>query len=194
MPDGVKISELDQVASLTNQDIMPVCQPDAQSDTGFITKRCTMLDVAGKLFGDIQYTSQLNTVVKTGWGAINELKTDCDNADKKLADNAIVNIDGATFACFITNTLITFTIPLSNGLANVTNAEIYSLGNESFTIPNELTQGALNTLGDVEFVLLDGIGLVVNITNLVSTPTTTGASVAHCEEANILFTYVEPES
>ena len=107
MPDGVKISELDQVASLTNQDIMPVCQPDAQSDTGFITKRCTILDVASKLFGDIQYTSQLNTTVKTGWGAINELKTDCDNADKKLADNAIVNIDGATFACFITNTLIT---------------------------------------------------------------------------------------
>lgn len=194
MPDGVKISELDQVASLTNQDIMPVCQPDAQSDTGFITKRCTMLDVASKLFGDIQYTSQLNTTVKTGWGAINELKSDCDSADKKLADHSLININGCTFSTFVTSTEITFTIPLSNGTSDVTDVEIYSLANESFTIPNELNQDSLSTLGDVACTLIDGIGVVVSITNLNTTPTSTGASVTHCEEGTLYFTYTEPES
>lgn len=194
MPDGIKISELDQVASLTNQDLQLVCQPDAQSDTGFITKRCTILDVANKLFGDIQYTSQLNTTLKTGWGAINELKEDCDNADKKIADHALINIDGCTFATYITNDTITFTIPLSNGLSNVTDVEIYSLSNISFTIPGELTQDDLATLGDVAFELKDGIGVIVNITNLNAIPSATGASITHCEEGTLYFTYIEPES
>lgn len=194
MPDGVKISELEQVSSLNVNDIFPVCQPAAQSDTGYLTKRATVSDMAHELFGEINYTSELTTTVKTAWGAINELKSDVDSADKKLADHALINLDDCTFAAFIDTDLITFTIPLTNGVENVTNAEIYSLANESFTIPSILTQGSLSTLGDVNIILAQGIGVIVKITNLTSTPAVTGASVAHCEEATLYFTYVEPES
>lgn len=194
MPDGVKISELEQVSSLNVNDIFPVCQPAAQSDTGYLTKRATVSDMAHELFGEINYTSELTTTVKTAWGAINELKSDVDSADKKLADHALINLNDCTFSAFIDTDLITFTIPLTNGVENVTNAEIYSLANESFTIPNILAQGSLSTLGTVALILVQGIGVVVNITNLISAPTNTGASVAHCEEATLYFTYVEPES
>lgn len=194
MPDGIKISELEQVSSLNVNDIFPVCQPAAQSDTGYLTKRATVSDMAHELFGEINYTSELTTTVKTAWGAINELKSDVDSADKKLADHALINLNDCTFSAFINTDLITFTIPLTNGVENVTNAEIYSLANESFTIPNVLAQSSLSTLGTVELILAQGIGVIVKITNLNTTPAVTGASVAHCEEATLYFTNVEPES
>ena len=194
MPDGVKISELDQVTSLNVNDIFPVCQPHAQSDTGYLTKRATVSDMAHELFGEINYTSELQTTVKTAWGAINELKEDVDSADKKLADHALINLDDCTFATFVTSTEITFTIPLTNGVEDVNDVEIYSLANESFTIPSILTQDSLSTLGTVTLTLKSGIGVVVTITNLNTTPAVTGASVAHCEEATLYFTYTEPES
>lgn len=194
MPDGIKISELAQVPDLTNNDLFPVCQPSAQSDTGFLTRRCTTLDLAYKLFGDILYTSQLHTTAKTGWGAINELKAGLEASDKKLEDHALITLDDCTFSAYVANDLITFTIPLSNGLESVTEAEIYSLYSESFTIPGVLNAGSLSTLGDVSFILAQGIGVIVKITNLASTPAATGANCVHCEQAMLYFTYTEPES
>lgn len=194
MPDGVKISQLDQVTDLTNSDLFPVCQPNAQSDTGYLTRRCNTLDFAYKVMGDIQYVTQLNTTVKTAWGAINELKAGVDASDKKYIDSDTISLSGATFACYITNDIITFTIPLSKDFdAEVNVVDIVDEQLTSFSIPNELTESYLSSLGDVEISILSGIGLKVDITNLVATPSTTGASVVHCESAVLSLSH-EDES
>lgn len=192
--DSIKISELETASTLNALDLWPVSQPYAQSQTGYLTRKVTTEQIASELLSELQYAAQLETTNKNIFGAINENKENIDGCDKAFADNSIVNLDGCTFSAFIASDLITFTIPLSHALTGLTNAEIYSLGNESFTIPGELSQGALSTLGDVDFVLRDGVGVVVNITNLAQTPAATGASVVHCEDASLLLTYVEPES
>lgn len=189
MPDGVKISQLDPVASITNSDLFPLCQPSAQSETGFLTMKCSALDIADKVVSDVQYTSQLKTQMKTILGAINELYE-----TNNFVDGDEVDLDSCTFACNITSTQIAFTIPLTKNIdASIDTIEIVDELNSQFTIPNVLSASNLSSLGDVSVYYAEGIGLNVVITNLNSTPTNTGASVVFCDEATISFS-IAPES
>lgn len=188
MPDGVKISELDAVASITNSDLFPVCQPSAQSETGFLTMKCSALDVALKVAGDVQYASQLETQFKTLIGAINEVYE-----SNHFTDGDKLDLDSCTFACYATATQITFTIPLSKNIdPAIDTIEIVDEANSKFTIQNIITASNLSSLGDVNCYYAEGIGLNVVITNLQSAPTP-GAYSAFCNEAKILFS-IAPES
>lgn len=188
MPDGVKISELDAVASITNQDLFPVCQPSAQSETGYLTMKCSALDVALKVAGDVQYASQLETQYKTLIGAINEVYE-----SNHFMNGDELDLDSCTFACNVTSTQITFTIPLTKNIDHaIDTIEIVDEANSKFTIPNILSASNLSSLGNVECYYAEGIGLNVVITNLQSAPTA-GSYTVFCNEATILFS-IAPES
>lgn len=188
MPDGIKVSQLDPVASITNQDLFPVCQPSAQSETGFLTKKCSALDVAYKTVGDVQYSTQLDTQMKTILGAINEL-----NGLICYKDQDEVDLDTCSFACTITSTQISFTIPLTKKVgAEIDTIEILNESSTVFNIPGVLNNANLSSLGDVAFYVIDDIGLNVVITNLLTTPAA-GASTVYCDEATIRFS-ITPES
>lgn len=189
MPDGVKISQLDAVADLTNSDLFPVCQPSAQSETGYLTKKCGMLDVANQVVGDVQYTTSLKTTMKTIIGAINEL-----HSETNFEDGDEVDLDTCNFAGTVTSTQISFTIPLNKKIGlDIDTIEILDELNSQFTIPGILNASCLSSLGDVDYYAVENIGLNVVITNLNSTPSTTGATVVYCDEATLSFS-IAPES
>ena len=189
MPDGIKISQLDAVVDLTNSDLFPVLQPSAQSETGYLTKKCGMLDVANQIVSDTQYTTALKTAMKTIIGALNEL-----HSETNFEDGDEVDLDTCSFAGTVTSTQISFTIPLNKKIgSDIDTIEILDELNSQFTIPSILSAGCLSSLGDVDYYAIEDVGLNVVITNLNSTPSVTGATVVYCDEATLSFS-IAPES
>ena len=89
-----RISDLTQVASLNNGDMLEVAQVDAQAQSGFTSKKASMTDVGNKVNNSIEYTSALNTTSKTVIGAINELKAGGSTATILIGTSAPTSSQG----------------------------------------------------------------------------------------------------
>lgn len=81
------ISQLDSAVSLALGDLFEIAEPDAQSQTGYASKKISMSQAATYVQEDVS-NANLNTTDKTLVGAINEVKTQCDSAvlSKNLID------------------------------------------------------------------------------------------------------------
>jgi len=75
MAEDIRISELSNVSSLGNNDLIEVSQVNAQSETGYDSKKATMINVGDRVCNGIEYANALYTSNKKIIGAINELTT-----------------------------------------------------------------------------------------------------------------------
>ena len=75
MPDtDVLVSELTQASSINTTDLLLMTQPDGDAQTGYSSRKGTVLQVANKLLKDTEYTTDLaNFENKTVFGALNEI-------------------------------------------------------------------------------------------------------------------------
>lgn len=78
MPDEYRISELQNVSTMNNDDLVEVSQVNASATSGYVSLKARIVDLAKKIVSGIQFTTDLNTTDKTLSGAINEIddKTD----------------------------------------------------------------------------------------------------------------------
>ena len=75
MAEDIRISELSNVSSLGNNDLIEVSQVNAQSETGYDSKKATLINVGDRVCNGIEYANALYTSNKKIIGAINELTT-----------------------------------------------------------------------------------------------------------------------
>lgn len=73
MPEKVKISELETAPTIGGGDLAVLAIENAQSETGYESKKATLNGLGNALNNSIEYTSALRTTSKTPIGAINEI-------------------------------------------------------------------------------------------------------------------------
>lgn len=73
MPDDIRISDLSPVQTIHNGDLIELSNVDANAETGYVSVKMTITQLATKLNIDMQYLTDLLTTDKTIIGAINEL-------------------------------------------------------------------------------------------------------------------------
>ena len=74
MPETTyRISELTAISTINNGDLIEVSNVDANSESGYASRKATMTDLGDKLNNGIQYSTELNTTDKKVIGAINEV-------------------------------------------------------------------------------------------------------------------------
>lgn len=73
MPDDIRISDLSPVSTITNGALMELSNEDSGAETGYVSVKMTITQLATKLNVSMQYLTDLLTTDKTIIGAINEL-------------------------------------------------------------------------------------------------------------------------
>ena len=75
MPDtDILVSELNSASQINTTDLLLMTQPDGDSQTGYSSRKGTVLQVANKLLKDTEYTTDLpNFDNKSVFGALNEI-------------------------------------------------------------------------------------------------------------------------
>lgn len=79
MPDEYRISELQNVSTMNNDDLVEVSQVNASATSGYVSLKARIVDLAKKIVSGIQFTTDLNTTDKTVSGAINEINDKTDD-------------------------------------------------------------------------------------------------------------------
>lgn len=74
MPDDYKISDLNSVATISNDDLMEISAVNVSAPSGFSSFKATITKLADKFLNGVQFASDLHTTAKTVIGAINELE------------------------------------------------------------------------------------------------------------------------
>lgn len=82
--DEYRISELPTTAGLSNSDLMEVSIVYPSATSGYLSVKVPLTQLADKLLGGIDYTTDLSTVSKKIFGAINEVKSNIDNLPKPI--------------------------------------------------------------------------------------------------------------
>ena len=82
--DEYRISELPTTAGLSNSDLMEVSIVYPSATSGYLSVKVPLTQLADKLLGGIDFTTDLNTVSKKIFGAINEVKNNIDNLPKPI--------------------------------------------------------------------------------------------------------------
>lgn len=73
----ILVSEMTPASQINTDDLMIMTQPDAQAETGYTTKRGTVLQVANKMLKGTEYSTDLPDFTdKTPLGGLEELKAD----------------------------------------------------------------------------------------------------------------------
>lgn len=86
MNDDLIISMLALAGRLSASDFLVIDIPDAESETGYATRKVTTQELFMYFLTQVLYTSQLNTDVKTVIGAINEVKSAAATAATKAGN------------------------------------------------------------------------------------------------------------
>ena len=75
MPDtDILVSELNSASQINTTDLLLMTQPDGDAQTGYSSRKGTVLQVANKLLKDTEYTTDLpNFDNKSVFGALNEI-------------------------------------------------------------------------------------------------------------------------
>lgn len=74
MPETTyRISELTAIGTINNGDLIEVSNVDANSESGYASRKASMTDLGNKLNNGIEYSTELNTDDKKVIGAINEV-------------------------------------------------------------------------------------------------------------------------
>lgn len=73
MPDDIRISDLSPVSAITNGALMELSNEDSGAETGYVSVKMTITQLATKLNVSMQYLTDLLTTNKTIAGAINEI-------------------------------------------------------------------------------------------------------------------------
>ena len=81
------ISQLDSAVSLALGDLFEIAEPDAQSQTGYASKKISMSQAATYVQEDVS-NANLNTTDKTLVGAINEVEGDIPTTLAELTDDS----------------------------------------------------------------------------------------------------------
>ena len=93
--DEYRISELDPIATLDNNDLIEVSHQSSSSESGYVSGKAPLTQVANKIVNNIQYVTELQTESKTIVGAINEVAqggggtTDYDDLEHKPQINSV---------------------------------------------------------------------------------------------------------
>ena len=76
MPDtDILVSELNSASQINTTDLLLMTQPDGDAQTGYSSRKGTVLQVANKLLKDTEYTTDLpNFDNKSVFGALNEIR------------------------------------------------------------------------------------------------------------------------
>lgn len=73
MPDDIRISDLSPVSAITNGALMELSNEDSGAETGYVSVKMTITQLATKLNVSMEYLTDLLTTNKTIAGAINEV-------------------------------------------------------------------------------------------------------------------------
>lgn len=173
MADDKKISQLTTAEQLTENDLFPLVIPNAQSSTGFVTRK-TSGSSLGVFFNNVlQFATQLTTTAKTVCGAINEVKTTADGASSSVgtlattveglqsyADGDTVDLTGFTQTSILSSGTITLFIPLRKEISTGLSVSISGNWNTYGDLTN--SNVTLASLGTVT-IAKEELGLVVTI-------------------------------
>ena len=93
--NDIIVSEMTSATQINTGDLMIMTQPDAQAETGYSTKKGTVLQVANKMLKGTEYTTDLPDFTdKTVLGGLEELKGDLTSLlPVDTASGAIANFD-----------------------------------------------------------------------------------------------------
>ena len=93
--NDIIVSEMTSATQINTGDLMIMTQPDLQSETGYSTKKGTVLQVANKMLKGTEYTTDLPDFTdKTVLGGLEELKGDLTSLlPVDTASGAIANFD-----------------------------------------------------------------------------------------------------
>lgn len=182
------ISTMHDAGKLSTSHLMEVSEPNGDSDTGYVSRKTNLGDVALALNNEFEYSSELQTTSKAIIGAINELAR-----LRTFNSGDIVSFpsQSAVFSGYVTgsNKSIYFYVPLPNPPKGITSATVTgAIGCRS--AKGIINGGALN-LSDYEVtatVTDYGVGINVkstsdftvvdNNTNIVVSPSSSGLRIA----------------
>lgn len=95
MANDIIVSEMTSASQINTNDLMIMTQPDSQAETGYSTKKGTVLQVANKMLKGTEYLTDLPDFTdKTVLGGLEELKGDLTALlPVNTASGAIANFD-----------------------------------------------------------------------------------------------------
>jgi len=95
MANDIIVSEMTSASQINTNDLMIMTQPDLQAETGYSTKKGTVLQVANKMLKGTEYLTDLPDFTdKTVLGGLEELKGDLTALlPVDMASGAIANFD-----------------------------------------------------------------------------------------------------
>ena len=109
MANDIIVSEMTSASQINTNDLMIMTQPDPQAETGYSTKKGTVLQVANKMLKGTEYLTDLPDFTdKTVLGGLEELKGDL---------TALLPVDTASGA--IANFDTDLSLPLVGCIANI---------------------------------------------------------------------------
>ena len=109
MANDIIVSEMTSASQINTNDLMIMTQPDLQAETGYSTKKGTVLQVANKMLKGTEYLTDLPDFTnKTVLGGLEELKGDL---------TALLPVDTASGA--IANFDTDLSLPLVGCIANI---------------------------------------------------------------------------
>ena len=96
MPETTyRISELTAIGTINNGDLIEVSNVDANSESGYASRKASMTDLGNKLNNGIEYSTELNTDDKKVIGAINEVNGTWLSSTLSAGSTSIVFTDNS---------------------------------------------------------------------------------------------------
>ncbi len=101
MAESKSFSQLILAEQISINDLLAMSIPNSDSDTGFVSRKASLGEIASSIVSDFQFSTELGTTDKTIAGAIYELKNQSDFFVTETASDILENIlEGVTVGQF----------------------------------------------------------------------------------------------